>query len=1267
LLPYNNHEKRSISFQLAPIGGSGNYQWSVENGSILSISPKGLIKGLKEGSTTVTLTDVSNPKNEDIIEVEVRPIFDTFFIEKLKEIRVGQKATVHYYSVDANKRRFTACSEITYSSKAESSKYFQAKIPYLPEDEKTYEELEALRTKYPLFARVLTEDGKYGEYERAAGLYRNYISSSEVTEKELKKLLSNYKTFGVCGKVEVEGLVSGEAKHWIGPIDSSLGEQRLRVLAEMNTAHPSTSEEFLVGGDYLVAFGSNLKWTVVGGPYAWSALEPVETFRVGNENHSESDGMSTKRLESDSPTSFKSELTCSSKIYAEEKKFSIALSRAHEPSLDLLFPLKFSTSIIVTCGLPKFFEWFEITETSPSFGYKNFRKDYFKSPSLTNDKTYTLQNWAFSKSHKPYYSYDSMVLTWESSDEKLARFEDPNLNGQTMKLVLNDLSGTVELVAKSTALKDRTYFNEVSKKVSISVLNSLSVEPRSKLVFNSPAAQFRVSILKGSGNFKISLSDPTVAQAVLSYDNKYVTITPLKIGDTRLRVEDTQVLHSSVGICDIYVRTPEIVTLKLEENYMSTSNLNKATLTVTDSEGKEFDASIINLMKITIAPESRSAADISALEFKKGQGNEVDIRGKQAGEFVLSATLSLDGREIHSNLEPLDVFIDLRTNPLRIVNSVGCMTSVQLLDGPTQKLFQKHSMVFKALVSEPSIASVAKEDFKTFQINSLQNGMTTIFFRIESAKGKSIAQTSLLITVGDITDFRVLNMNGRKIHVDAPVRMIALGMVGEMLMTPSFCDFQYKWTSKNTELITIGNVHKSSDPTGLQGVDFMAVNVIGKAEGQVELLVEINLKTSLGDHRVYKASAKVNIIQAISIPTPTYVYNQMQRNNHIILPPNSVYRIQANIPNYNLNFKLLWTSDSAIVKTDPRGELIVNGERGEGTVLVTDRTNTDQFSYLNLRVVDIFSIFIEDASKAEVLPLGSTTALQIQLQNENGFLFPQPLEGVRLQAMSTHLGVVSLAFDEFHSKLLITANSSGFAYVIVYLESNPAVFDILRVEVGSMVTPAGLVKVHKGGKIRFTANVAKLGSDEIKWDTDNLKVLTVDANNGLVTAIGNGTANVSLRNLPQYKTLVRTIEIDELELVTEQSRRITNNPQSGYYKQEYELEFEASSQGERITGFSTEADTVNNNLSFRCESPQAAWVKIEASVENNKNNNGQKLSCVLSVNPSYVDQNIFPDHITVIAVLQSSDPSVGFTLRKEFIFSFDWGFSYGSLPKVVLP
>lgn len=1261
MLPYNNHEKRSISFQLASIGGSGSYQWSVEDPTILSISSKGLLKGLKEGSTTVTLSDVANPKNIDVIAVEVRPIFSTLFLEKLKEIRVSQKARVHYYSVDSTQRRFTACSEITYSSKTETSKYFLAKLPYLPEDEKTYEELEALRSKNALFAQVLTEGGKYGEYDRAAESYRSYVSSGEVTEKEIRGLLSNYKTFGVCGKIELEGLVLGEAKHWIGPANSSFGEQRLRVLGEMNTAEPSTADDFHNGGDYLLAFGSKLKWTVVGGPYAWGSLDPVENFALANENHSDLNGMSTKRLDSDSPTSFSSELTCASKIYADDRKFSVTLSRAHTPSQELIFPLKFTTKIDVTCSLPKLFEWFEITEINQSFGHKNYRKDYFKSPSLTNGKQYRLQNWAFSKSHKPFYSYDSMSLSWESSNDKLATFEDFNMRDKTVKLVLSELSGSVELAAKSHELTDKTYFNEVSKRVSINVLNSLTVEPRSKLVFNSPDAQFRVEILKGSGNFKISLSDPSIALAVLSNDNKYVTITPLKIGDTRLRVEDTQVLDSSVGICDIFIRTPEIVTLKLEENYMSTSNLNKASLTVTDIEGKEFDALMINLMKITIAPEIRAGNEHSALEFKHGSGSEVDIRAKQAGEFILAATLRIDGREIISNLESLDVFLDLRTNPLRIVNSVGCITSVQVLDGPTQKLFQEHSMVFKALVSDPSIASVSKEDFKTFQISSLKNGMTTIFFRIESAKEKIIAQTSLLITIGDVTDFRVLNMNGRKIHLEAPVRLIALGMVGELLMTPSYCAFEYRWKSKNMDLLALGALPKNSDLSSLQGTDFMALTAIGKAEGQVEVQVEVVLKTSAGEQQVLKASAKVNIIQPIEVPTPTYVDHLQQRNNHLILPPNSVYRIQANFPSYNLNFKLLWTSDPSIIKLDGRGEVLISGRRAEGTVLISDRFDTDQFSYLNLRVADIFSIFIEQAS---MVPLGSTTALQIHLQNENGFLFPQPLEGVRLAAMSTHLGVVSLAFDEFHSRLLITANSSGFAFVIVYLESNPAVFDILRLEVGSMLSPAVQVKVHKGGVIRFAANAAKLGGEEASWDTDNSKLLAVDASTGVVTAIGAGAANVSLRNLSQYKTLVRVVEVDELEMIKQQSKRITNNPQSRHFKQEYELEFEASSQGERFTSFSSQADTVNNNLSFRCETPQAAWIKLESQLESNKNNSGQKLSCLLTVNPSHIDQNTFPEQVTVTAVLQSADPSVAFTLSRDFVFSFDWGFSYGAVPKV---
>ena len=153
------------------------------------------------------------------------------------------------------------------------------------------------------------------------------------------------------------------------------------------------------------------------------------------------------------------------------------------------------------------------------------------------------------------------------------------------------------------------------------------------------------------------------------------------------------------------------------------------------------------------------------------------------------------------------------------------------------------------------------------------------------------------------------------------------------------------------------------------------------------------------------------------------------------------------------------------------------------------------------------------------MPLGSMLKLPIHFQNEHANRFADNIEGPRIAFSLSHPKVVNVEIDSFTQTLSLKSQGQGDCNIFVYLESNPSIFDVLRVRVQSIVRPLSPVILHVGGVVNFKVINPDDGNSEFEetrqgaqWLSGDNSVLTIDSDTGRAYGRSEGRTEVILSN-----------------------------------------------------------------------------------------------------------------------------------------------------------
>jgi hypothetical protein len=231
----------------------------------------------------------------------------------------------------------------------------------------------------------------------------------------------------------------------------------------------------------------------------------------------------------------------------------------------------------------------------------------------------------------------------------------------------------------------------------------------------------------------------------------------------------------------------------------------------------------------------------------------------------------------------------------------------------------------------------------------------------------------------------------------------------------------------------------------------------------------------------FEAKALLKVQDRLTIAVPDFIVDADKQTHLYLLPPHSLSKITTNKQS---RLKLGYSMQSVYDSTTQQYEYqeskspiisLVNNEAirtydkyGKVTVVVEEsQAFSDQVVMLNILITDIYTLAAHNFNEALSLPLGSSVNIPLKFYNEHAHLFANNIEGVQVAVQLSHPRVVSASLDRYNSTLSLQAEGSGDCNVVLYLVSNPSIFDVLRVRVATIVQPGSPVFVHVGGEVQF--------------------------------------------------------------------------------------------------------------------------------------------------------------------------------------------------------
>ncbi len=369
------------------------------------------------------------------------------------------------------------------------------------------------------------------------------------------------------------------------------------------------------------------------------------------------------------------------------------------------------------------------------------------------------------------------------------------------RLQVNSLIGKLVLVSNShgyeTILGGSHSFPKIQDEIEIVVQNDIELATKATQLYNNPRNAIKIPILYGSGSFRVHINDTSVATYDYNEQDRSITIRPLRRGFVRVTVEDNKLESSKQAFCDIAVSTAQSIRLITQTNLLQESARTKMHVEIYDEFGKVFDPEQYHLMTTELHIDTDSEfVKTNALRITPvdNSSQEFYVQGLQTGDYKLVASMvnqrlmdyssseyrssEVSGqRRILSNPVDLNVYPKLQVRPAAIYLAPGCITSFDIVGGPSEKSKSLNNVELESTVSRGDIIDLKKVDINTYEVRALHSGDTDIKFKLKYRdSGVVIAETVVKTRVGTISNVEVLGMLNRNLHVGTTVRLIAAGI-----------------------------------------------------------------------------------------------------------------------------------------------------------------------------------------------------------------------------------------------------------------------------------------------------------------------------------------------------------------------------------------------------------------------------------------------------------------------------------------------------------
>ena len=773
----------------------------------------------------------------------------------------------------------------------------------------------------------------------------------------------------------------------------------------------------------------------------------------------------------------------------------------------------------------------------------------------------------FDAAGRKFDNYSSLDITWDNSDGTLGELQVEKgtlyleKTGKTfyrdfMKsegfqiLQTKGLDGVLDITAtlrKSSYLMGRT----TSDVLELKLVKDAEISPPKLALFNHVDNHADLTVIQGSGYFRIESSELGIASYQYSSSNKTIHLSPLVEGATVVKAVDLCLPQNTNGAkAPVNVIGIQKVELKMVDK-VQLNNEFQATVQLWDQFGDLIDISKIKDAHLDIGVTAANK-DVALIERHANKKDTFIVKGAVLGHSTLTANAIYGKRRVASHAMPLQVFPPLQLEPKNITLIIGAKFQVQVLGGPGQKDSNiEFSMQHGKIANADGIGL----------IDALTLGSTILTAK---AIGTDRNTGQKLVLSSDKVEVHVVKLHGLKIkspitkmRVGTEIPLTLLGLDEKNQNSYAFAsalpNLNIEWKLNNQEVAKLESPFWRNG-LGINDQNNAAMRIVALKPGRIMVKVHATITKAINALGQFQFDRDMEFTDQLEI----LVFDDLKAKsphidkNTLLMGPLSEHQMKTNrdgVAGTKVSYQVLDSSD--LITVTRTGKVV--SKRNLGTSVILVRVVEDNSVVQELSVtVQVKSVsflmlnampVIKPQKEINAWPLGVKLPLQISYHDESGVRFDAVSDN-GMQASTTTRP------NRFDTNLLKTEKKNGnesmsielvqSGYTVLRTMCGTALDDFLVFDVQSGVNPSPH-QIGVGDVLLLESVLEGQG----KWSAQPNGVVHIDAETGVAMAARTGLARISYHlNSEVHQSL--DVEISKASKVVFASREqhLTNQVQN---------------------------------------------------------------------------------------------------------------------------
>ena len=1317
-LPYlgygNNVNNREMIYgqelYLIVTGGTGQYIYTSSNSEIVDIIQDSYLLSRNRGKANIMVFDKEIKSNNDNIDVYVKDIYSFTYMEERQEIQIGNSFVVTPIALQQNKKYeleniFTNCSNIKLSyeknnvnlAQNQDNSYNNNKFSQVSQYNyiRNYinNNLEALSQKLS-FINIKNKTNEFDYMD-----YSNYgICGSDLFVAKEEGLLKIFYKSILNVKDQYSNRINLNTINSINPaniyiysqmeIKNILSDNFTKYIIERNKIEDPDFEKVFV-----ISEGSGIELHLKGGIIPWTGYQNdylEEKFVIEKNDNTYSADKISKYIKFINKKEKIIYAQCNRKGY----DYNFVINVHNKRDLSLINPGVSKVKFKISCQNPDHLSMYLLSQTNNLIKSDDFTlNEIFNEPQkkgieyfIKNNSSDIVRIYAFDKDKRIFSNITSLRGDFEKTKKNRNNFDilekDKILENPSKYIKDKDIIENIYSNDNQEFIQNYIYFtdakeyqnnNEFELKyklknnikdqyINIKMIDVPEIYPTNASVYVRESNIYPLSIIKGSGDFSIKLSDDNLATFNYDKNNRKLYITPLRQGILIIKVIDNQ-----LGTGFNYEAKSTLYLSDISRILVYGGGLlmnNKSTVLgveVYDSFENKFSEDQQKIIPLRLN-ESFYGLDASFSH----DNTKINITGLIQGIYPI--IVKDDSSNIMSNIATIEVFDRLEVYPPYLLLVPGSSYTLSVTGGPKNK----ENVIIKYEIDNQKIANVSEDYPNVYgKVYGKTKLKISLLYKYDYNKIYNINDDKHIINKTDLlcvenvpirVDFpdsvEIIGAeNNRKIYSKSTIRLLAALKKGSEVFTYGTGPFIFNWGVDNKIVAKIKYFMKKSlyqsenensidlqkqkekyednceeceisslilteedhNPGNSIGV-FLSTYEEGLAT--ISLKVTISYPSPYTMHKPYQFStnSKINVNDEVYVDLPGFYGESLKKTGLYLIPYNVDHELHTNknseqvysiVRQHDIND--VSNKNAQIITMTDSGRVTSYFRNGLAYISISQINNKDNNVPVILPILinDFYSIFIEKTHTIIDMEVGQEMLLKVIMQHYHGLLFADKFERLPLRAVVSHPNIATVELIDFNSRLRIKAQNMGDTNVIIFHPESRKIYDVFKLNVVQQTSLLNKIVISVGGTINFFGKDLNKKKELMKngeWISDNNKIMKIDKN-GFGTALNEGEATIILKEknsqkiITSTKVLVRKIHrvsFDKSKLPKSFSDIRINGVQ---FINEYKVPVVLYSTDDEVftNNENDKLSIINQKIKIKCESDSPNYVKADEINKDNEN------------------------------------------------------------------